>query len=458
MEGTSLHSTAGGVYSKPINVEKGCTQGDVDSPIIFNIIIDAVLRSWKAEETYRGSEALFYVDDGLIENNNNIKVQHDLDILIGLFEKMGLKTNEKKTKYMIFRGPAPSKRLSKEAYERHCTGNGLSYLERRKKRVECSICGKEMQMGSLQRHMLQQHGKKPEQYLYNKKGTEEEFRVDIVKGNNNTCPIPGCSGSSKDKFGMYRHFCLRHPEATIFIPQDGRAERCKLCGMFSMNIEKHQKTKTCSIGRKQREAEKLQNLQADANKVKFLVYGKEIQRVKEFRYLGRILREDDDDTSSIVSQIKRARQKWNAIAKILKREEANAKTMAKFYMAIVQAVLLYGADSWTITKRNWKRLQSFHNRALRYMTGQHIRKKEDRSWTYPDHAALGKQCCLFPIETYVERRRGTLRNYLQKHRKTLMDELEKVKPPSTNANKVLWWKQKWITKDEMTQMTNFWFT
>ena len=30
-------------YSEPIKVQRGCTQGDVDSPIIFNVIIDAVI-------------------------------------------------------------------------------------------------------------------------------------------------------------------------------------------------------------------------------------------------------------------------------------------------------------------------------------------------------------------------------------------------------------------------------
>ena len=100
--------------------------------------------------------------------------------------------------------------------------------------------------------------------------------------------------------------------------------------------------------------------------------GKNLERVEEFKYLGRILRQDDDDTKCINNQIKKARQKWNAIAKILKREGSNAKTMAKFYMAIVQAVLLYGSDSWTINKANWKKLNSFHKRATRYMTGEHI--------------------------------------------------------------------------------------
>ena len=43
--------------------------------------------------------------------------------------------------------------------------------------------------------------------------------------------------------------------------------------------------------------------------------------------------------------MKKARQKWNAISKILKKERASAKIMAKCYMAIVQVVLRYMVDS-----------------------------------------------------------------------------------------------------------------
>ena len=32
-----------GFYSDGISVDRGCTQGDTDSPIIFNLIVDAVL-------------------------------------------------------------------------------------------------------------------------------------------------------------------------------------------------------------------------------------------------------------------------------------------------------------------------------------------------------------------------------------------------------------------------------
>ena len=65
--------------------------------------------------------------------------------------------------------------------------------------------------------MIQQHKLKPEKYLYNKKGTTSTFHIDIKKGECNKCPIPGCVGSSRDKFRMYRHFCFRHNDAELII-------------------------------------------------------------------------------------------------------------------------------------------------------------------------------------------------------------------------------------------------
>ena len=130
--------------------------------------------------------------------------------------------------------------------------------------------------------------------------------------------------------------------------------------------------------------------------------------------------------------------------------------MAKFYLAVVQAVLLYGSDSWVITDRDWKRLQSFHNCAIRYMTGKHIRKKEEQ-WEYSDQIKLQKQCGLFSIEEYIEHRRGTLREYLNANRKELMEEAMATERHSRDVNKILWWNQRYKTRTDSGN-GNFWFT
>ena len=119
--------------------------------------------------------------------------------------------------------------------------------------AECSICVKKMQNASLSRHMEQMHeGKKIEYEEQSTKGRGLHQIEDVKKGVFNACPIEGCEGGGRDKFGMYRHFCL------------------------------------------------------------------------------------------------------NSIAKKMKREGADAVCMAKIYLAVVQAVLLDGADSWVLSDRNMK--------------------------------------------------------------------------------------------------------
>ena len=195
--------------------------------------------------------------------------------------------------------------------------------------------------------------------------------------------------------------------------------------MFSKDIEKHQKSKTCENLRKRRVNETNQDRQAKANEIKFFVYEQELEKVEEFKYLGRTLSHMDDDTKCIEQNIKKTRQQWNAIAKILKREGANSTTMGKFYLAVVQAVLLYGAGTWVVDKQNLRKLQSMHHRAVRYMTGEHIRKVGD-TWEYPSHEKLLQKCGLFSIETYIERRRGTLMAYLEKNKSKLLEQAHAV--------------------------------
>ena len=65
--------------------------------------------------------------------------------------------------------------------------------------------------------------------------------------------------------------------------------------------------KTCSIGRERRKKKMLQNKQAMGVHIKFYIIGEILERVEVFRYQGNILRQDDDDTPTIISLIKKAR-------------------------------------------------------------------------------------------------------------------------------------------------------
>ena len=128
--------------------------------------------------------------------------------------------------------------------------------------------------------------------------------------------------------------------------------------------------------------EEKQEKQAKIDETKFYVENKQIKRVCKFTYLGRVLSKDDDDTKCIKQQITKAKSRWWRIARILKNKGASSKIMAKFYIATIQAILLYRAKSWVLSRENLRKLNSFHLRAVRHMTGKHIRKRNDNSWEY----------------------------------------------------------------------------
>ena len=224
--------------------------------------------------------------------------------------------------------------------------------------------------------------------------------------------------------------------------------------MFVVDLERHHGSKTCAQLSRRRKNKGLARKQADAETVGFTVNGGAIERVHEFWYLGRVLAEDDCDTPCIQTQLNSARRRWRSVARVLKREGANARAMAKFYLVIVQAVFLYGADSWTITDRDYAAMGRFHKRAVRHITGQHIQRDAQGKWTYPDHNELLSKCGLQLIGVYVERRRGTLRLYLQECKVDLIREVQELHPPARDSHRVLWWNQEWREKelDESTGM------
>ena len=120
--------------------------------------------------------------------------------------------------------------------------------------------------------------------------------------------------------------------------------------------------------------------------------------------------------------------------------------MSKFYLTVVQAVLLYGANTWVIKKRDMDKLRSFHWRAIRYMTGKHIRKRSETEWEYPDHEELLKECGLFPIEVYIQRRQGTLRKYMEECRSDLLKQAYTCQRHYKDAHKLFWWEQEYIPR------------
>ena len=62
--------------------------------------------------------------------------------LLGLFDRVGLRTNFRKTVSMVCHPcQATAGNIMQAAYGRRLTGEGKSYKERQHERVECAECG-----------------------------------------------------------------------------------------------------------------------------------------------------------------------------------------------------------------------------------------------------------------------------------------------------------------------------
>jgi hypothetical protein len=108
----------------------------------------------------------------------------------------------------------------------------------------------------------------------------------------------------------------------------------------SANLATHQESALCQAGdvrRKKREMIATAQLPAPT----FYIGEVAVERVSKFRYLGRILSQDDHELSACVRNLQRAKEKWAAVSKVLTREGASKKSFARFYLVIVSTVLLY---------------------------------------------------------------------------------------------------------------------
>ena len=165
------------------------------------------------------------------------------------------------------------------------------------------------------------------------------------------CPVPGCPGQAAERFGLRRHFMFRHPEDTIIIEEEGALQRCGKCCMFLTgltNVAKHQTTKNCQKGSSQREKREEDATQKQADEIIFYINGREIENVPEFKYLGRWLAKSDNDLKAVRANIQKARARWSGFSRVLTRKGANRKVMSVFYRTIIQSVLLFGSETWTL--------------------------------------------------------------------------------------------------------------
>jgi len=460
--GDTMVPRQAGYFGRPFRAKRGVRQGDIVSPFIFNIMVDAVVRHWRHEIQPSAEElALFYADDGVISGTEEARVQGSLDHMTRSFRSLGLKMNAVKTESMVMCGGKNKNRLSSAAYDRLQTGTGPSHRERQATKVTCLKCGSLVARGYLKRHQLTAKCKKacltylPPTPVRERVAAEQRvtpdgesvaYSINIPTRHNEDvrCPVVGCryqvaANCKAKRLGMRRHFRQRHIMDTIVIEEEGQLPQCRWCGLFGRNVLKqsHTESNDCSDFSVKRKRFYRAIRQESAKDVEFNVGGQVLKKSRQFRYLGRIIDDEDDDNHAALRQLARASEKWGRIGRVLQSEGVSPRVMGYFYKAIVQAVLLYGSESWTVSETIIKQFRSFHARVARYLCKRHIRLLPDGTWNCPPTAEVLRDAGLESIDEYIRRRRSTVREYIRG--RPIYEACKRSRAMSTNVNKILWW-------------------
>ena len=67
---------------------------------------------------------------------------------------------------------------------------------------------------------------------------------------------------------------------------------------------------------------------------------------------------------------------------ILGREVANPRFPGIFFKALIQAVLIFGAETWVMTPCIGQSLGGFHHRVAQQIRGSQPKWQVDNSWEY----------------------------------------------------------------------------
>ena len=92
---------------------------------------------------------------------------------------------------------------------------------------------------------------------------------------------------------------------------------------------------------------------------------RELEDVMEFSYLGSSISSNGNSEDDVNQRLKKARQAFGALRNIWKSGKISKRTKTRIYKTNVLPVLLYGSESWKITKTIAKKLEAFQNKCLR---------------------------------------------------------------------------------------------
>ena len=168
-------------------------------------------------------------------------------------------------------------------------------------------------------------------------------------------------------------------------------------------------------------------------------YGNPLDPITSFKYLWRFLLALYNNWPAMVRNLRRVRQKWEILSRVLGREGADARNMGRIYVAVVQVVLLYGSETWETTPWIGRLFGRFHHRVALRMTGWKPWRRKDGRCMYPPLAEAMEEAGLQDVENYISHFQNTVAQFIDT--RPIMDLcLAEERCPGSRVNNRSWEK------------------
>ena len=102
----------------------------------------------------------------------------------------------------------------------------------------------------------------------------------------------------------------------------------------------------------------------------FSAYGRSLDMVLYFKYLERAQLAADDDWPEAIQNLAKVQTVWRRMLRILIRKGMRPRVSGFFFKAVIQSVLIFGAETWVITPHMGRVLGDFQYQVARQLTGR----------------------------------------------------------------------------------------
>ena len=79
-----------------------------------------------------------------------------------------------------------------------------------------------------------------------------------------------------------------------------------------------------------------------------------------------------------------------------------------FYMAVLQAIILYGLYMWVLAASMVNRVEGTHTEFLRMIMGKRVRRLGDGTWETPGSEGVREAAGTQSARVYIEQRQATV--------------------------------------------------